>query len=90
MPVEVVASLFAKTTRGVYSDARPIPIDAEMPKGVYYKVQIGAFRNDIPQNLYDQFAPISGERLNTGITRYTAGFFARFDNARLAKQEIRQ
>lgn len=89
MPAEVVATLFAKTARGVYSDARPIPIDAEMPKGVYYKVQIGAFRNDIPQNLYDQFAPISGERLNTGITRYTAGFFAQFENARQAKQEIR-
>ena len=89
MPSEVVADLFAVTARGVYSDARPIPIDMEMPKGVYYKVQIGAFRNDIPQNLYDQFAPISGERLNTGITRYTAGFFVQFDNAKQVKQQIR-
>lgn len=89
MPNEVVADLFARTTRGVYSDARPIPIDMEMPKGVYYKVQIGAFRNDIPQNLYDQFAPISGERLNTGITRYTAGFFLEFNGAKQVKQEIR-
>jgi hypothetical protein len=89
MPSEVVADLFAMTARGVYSDSRPIPIDMEMPKGVYYKVQIGAFRNDIPQNLYDQFAPISGERLNTGITRYTAGFFVQFDNAKQVKQQIR-
>ena len=89
MPSEVVADLFAKTARGVYSDARPIPIDMEMPKGVYYKVQIGAFRNDIPQNLYDQFAPISGERLNTGITRFTAGFFVQFENAKDVKQQIR-
>jgi hypothetical protein len=89
MPAEVVADLFAVTAGGVYSDARPIPIDMEMPKGVYYKVQIGAFRNDIPQNLYDQFAPISGERLNTGITRYTAGFFVQFDNAKQVKQQIR-
>jgi hypothetical protein len=89
MPAEVVADLFARTARGVYNDARPIPIDMEMPKGVYYKVQIGAFRNDIPQNLYDQFAPISGERLNSGITRYTAGFFVAFENAKQVKQEIR-
>ncbi len=89
MPSEVVADLFARTGRGVYSDARPIPIDMEMPKGVYYKVQIGAFRNDIPQNLYDEFAPISGERLNSGITRYTAGFFVQFENAKQVKQEIR-
>jgi hypothetical protein len=52
-------------------------------------VQIGAFRNDIPQNLYDQFAPISGERLNTGITRYTAGFFVQFEGAKEVKQQIR-
>jgi hypothetical protein len=89
MPSEVVADLFTKTARGVYSDARPIPVDMEMTKGVYYKVQIGAFRNDIPQNLYDQFAPISGERLNTGITRYTAGFFVQFENAKDVKQQIR-
>ena len=89
MPGQVVADLFATTARGVYSDSRPIPIDMEMPKGVYYKVQIGAFRNDIPQNLYDQFAPISGERLNTGITRYTAGFFVQFDGAKDVKQQIR-
>jgi hypothetical protein len=89
MPSEVVADLFATTPRGVYSDARPIPIDMDMPKGVYYKVQIGAFRNDIPQNLYDQFAPISGERLNTGITRYTAGFFVQFENAKDVKSQIR-
>jgi len=89
MPSEVVANLFTTTARGVYSDSRPIPIDMEMPKGVYYKVQIGAFRNDIPQNLYDQFAPISGERLNTGITRYTAGFFVQFEGAKDVKQQIR-
>jgi hypothetical protein len=89
MPSEVIADLFTTTSRGVYSDSRPIPIDMEMPKGVYYKVQIGAFRNDIPQNLYDQFAPISGERLNTGITRYTAGFFVQFENAKDVKQQIR-
>jgi hypothetical protein len=60
-----------------------------MPKGIYYKVQIGAFRNDIPQNLYDEFAPVCGERLQNGITRYTAGFFMTFDNADVVKKEIR-
>jgi hypothetical protein len=89
MPEEVLADLFVRTPRGVYSENKPIPIDAVMPKGIYYKVQIGAFRNDIPQNLYDEFAPISGERLKNGVTRYTAGFFVTFENADMIKKDIR-
>jgi len=67
-----------------------MPVDAAMPSGVYYKVQVGAFRNKIPQNLYSDFAPVSGESLNNGITRYTAGFFMNFDNADDAKLTIRR
>jgi hypothetical protein len=89
MPELVTTDLFKRTNRAVYSDSKPIPIDAEMPKGVYYKVQVGAFRKDIPQNLYDEFAPISGESLSNGITRYTAGFFVQYNNADQVKKEIR-
>ena len=88
MPEVLVADLFKRTTRAVYSENKPIPVDAEMPVGVYYKVQIGAFRNDIPQNLYDEFAPVSGESLANGITRYTAGFFMNFNSADQIKKEI--
>jgi hypothetical protein len=61
-----------------------------MPKGVYYAVQIGAFRNAIPQNLYNEFAPIHGETIKEGVTRYTAGFFLDFDNADQVKLDIRR
>lgn len=89
MPEVLVADLFKRTTRAVYSEAKPIPVDMTMPKGVYYKVQIGAFRNDIPQNLYDEFAPVSGESVGNGITRYTAGFFMTYASADQIKKEIR-
>lgn len=88
-PAVLDKDLFVKTTRAVYSESKPIPLDMEMPKGVYYKVQVGAFRNSIPQNLYDEFAPVSGETLNNGITRYTAGFFKAFESADQTKKEIR-
>lgn len=88
-PKELTTDIFSRTNRAVYSNSQPIPIDMEMPKGVYYKVQIGAFRNDIPQNLYDEFAPVSGEKLDNGITRYTAGYFQTFENADNIKREIR-
>ena len=88
-PEFITKDIFKRTTRAVYSANKPIPIDMPMPKGVYYKVQIGAFRNDIPQNLYDEFAPVCGENLNNGITRYTAGFFLEFKTADEIKREIR-
>ncbi|MFN0032994.1 MAG: hypothetical protein ACKVOR_12615 [Flavobacteriales bacterium] len=88
-PDVLTKDLFVTTTRAVYSENKPIPVDMEMPKGVYYKVQVGAFRNRIPQNLYDEFAPVSGETLNNGITRYTAGFFTTFENADKTKKDIR-
>lgn len=88
-PEYVTKDIFKRTTRAVYSSSKPIPVDMPMPKGVYYKVQIGAFRNDIPQNLYDEFAPVCGENLNNGITRYTAGFFVEFKSADDVKREIR-
>ncbi|HEY8403621.1 MAG TPA: SPOR domain-containing protein, partial [Flavobacteriales bacterium] len=88
-PKTLTSDIFSRTNRAVYNESNPIPVDMEMPSGIYYKVQVGAFRNDIPQNLYDEFAPITGERLSNGITRYTAGFFMNFENADAAKREIR-
>lgn len=88
-PTVLKGDLFMRTQRAVYSENKPIPVDIAMPTGVYYKVQVGAFRNDIPENLYDEFAPVCGEKLNNGITRYTAGFFVTLQSANQVKQAIR-
>lgn len=88
-PSVLKGDLFMRTQRAVYSENKPIPMDIAMPTGIYYKVQVGAFRKDIPQNLYDEFAPVCGEKLNNGITRYTAGFFVTLQSANDVKQAIR-
>ncbi len=89
-PEFLTKNLYVRTRGAVYSSDRPIPVDTRMPKGVYYAVQIGAFRNAIPQNLYNEFAPIHGETIKEGVTRYTAGFFLDFDNADQVKLDIRR
>ncbi len=89
-PATLGGNIFVKTTRAVYNAEQPIPIDEPMPQGVYYKVQIGAFRNEIPQNLYDQFAPMSGESTGNGMIRYTAGYFVSFGSADEMKSQIRR
>ena len=77
-------------SESVYSKDNPIPIDVALPSGIIYKVQVGAFRNPISQDLFKGFAPLMGEKVgNGGITRYTAGLFLEFNSADQAKEEIR-
>jgi hypothetical protein len=81
-------SLFSRI-KDVYSETRPIPVEVKLPTGLVYKVQIGAFRKAISQTLYNDFAPVSGEELANGITRYTVGVFAGEILANDAKKEVR-
>lgn len=73
----------------VYSKSNPIPLDVPLPDGIIYKVQVGAFRNPISQDLFKGFVPLMGEIVSSGITRYTAGIFLDFANADKAKKGIR-
>ncbi len=88
-PDRVTTELSVLNAKGVYGINNPIPVDAPLPKGVYYKVQVGAFRNKIPQNLFDGFAPLHGESVSNGVVRYTAGFYMTLDRAKSAKNQIR-
>ncbi|HNM70690.1 MAG TPA: hypothetical protein PKG57_13620, partial [Flavobacteriales bacterium] len=67
-----------------------IPIDAPMPSGVVYKVQIGAFRQDIPAQLFSDMTPVTGESVANGLTRYTAGMFTTPEGAVKAAETVRQ
>ncbi len=74
----------------IYTEANPIPVDVKSPTGLTYRVQIGAFSRAIPQDLFKEFNPVSGEKIgNTGITRYMAGFFNSSETVVEARQSIR-
>ena len=68
----------------------PIPIDAPMPSGVVYKVQIGAFKQEIPNELFSDLAPVSGESVGNGLTRYAVGMFTTPEGALKATQTVRE
>ena len=87
-PTELNGQIFRKTDRAVYSRENPIPVDAKQPRGLVYKVQVGAFRNALPPEYFNKFAPISGQALNNGVTRYMVGYFTNFVPADQAKTEI--
>ena len=75
--------------RSAYSAAKPIPIDPPLPTGVTFGVQVGAFRNSIPPNLFKGFRPIIGLKASEGYVRYIAGLFNSFDLAKDAEGKIR-
>ncbi|MFN7013640.1 MAG: SPOR domain-containing protein [Bacteroidia bacterium] len=89
IPKQLNEEIFDRTNEVVYNESNPIPLDVELPEGLIFKVQVGAFRNRIPQDLFKGFAPVTGETTPSGLTRYTAGFFKAFETADLAKDVIK-
>ncbi|HEY6160033.1 MAG TPA: hypothetical protein VI112_02390, partial [Bacteroidia bacterium] len=88
VPKNVTEKLDIKPTP-VYSKTKPIPLNEKLPEGLVFKVQVGAFRNPIPQDLFRGITPLTGETTSTGLTRYTAGIFTQPDNALKARDQIR-
>ena len=90
-PSKVTSDIIAFTEEevSVYSDDNPIPINPKLPDGLIYKVQVGAFRNPIPQDLFKGFAPISAEKVRDDITRYRVGYFTSYNVANSAKNQVR-
>lgn len=79
-----------ENAKSIYSEANPIPVGVKNPSGLTYRVQIGAFARPIPQDLFKEFNPVSGEKIgNTNITRYMAGFFNSSESVVEARQSIR-
>jgi hypothetical protein len=81
--------IFKQLRRSPYSSSNPIPIDPPLPMGLIFKVQIGAFKNAIPQNLFKGFEPIIGLTATEGYIRYSAGLFRTFDPANVALGKIK-
>jgi hypothetical protein len=83
-----VNDVFVAKSTPVYSSSKPIPVNEKLPEGLIFKVQIGAFRNPIPQDLFKGMSPITGETTPQGFIRYTAGLFTTFATADKVKEEI--
>ncbi|MBU3658866.1 MAG: hypothetical protein FGM14_03275 [Flavobacteriales bacterium] len=67
----------------------PLPVNIKNPRGLVYRVQVGAFRKPVPNEFFREFSPVSGDILPNGLTCYMAGYFNNVNNASTAKNEIR-
>jgi hypothetical protein len=61
--------------------------------GVVFKVQIGAFKDEVPIDIANKFLKIAGKGIKnykdeTGLTIYTVGTFKTYDDAVKVKGEV--
>jgi epidermal growth factor receptor substrate 15 len=66
-----------------------LPVGTKSPSGLIYRVQVGAYAKPLPENLFTEFTPVTGEKLSNGITRYLAGYFGNKTKAADAQRAIR-
>lgn len=59
-----------------------------MPCNLVYKIQVGAFKKDLPADYYKRFNPITTELLDKKITRYMLGTFDQYILAEKVRQEV--
>jgi hypothetical protein len=68
-----------------YDDNNPIPMDIPIPKGTFYRIQLGAFGAELEPEAFDGISPITGEHLKErGLVKYYAGKFSRYEDASTA------
>ena len=76
---------FRITDESLYSQERPFEHDFSLPPGVFYRIQIAVFSNEVAYDHFGGLSPITTESIpGRGMTRYFAGKFTRMENARSA------
>lgn len=71
------------------SNDKPIPMNKPLPSGVVYKIQVGAFRSEIPSETFGNMKPLVGESAGNGLIRYTVGLFKNFSDAEQALERVK-
>ena len=89
LPVMAVGLVIADTGEKIYNNENPIPLEVEKPKGLFFRVQIGAFGRPVPNETFNDFSPVSGEQVRPGLIRYMAGYFGGRSDAEQARDKIR-
>lgn len=81
---------FSLLDHSPYTQEMPIPLDREIPDGVFYRIQLGVFSNEIDPDTYGGLSPISGESVpGKALTRYYAGAFEQYERAQDALDIVR-
>jgi len=73
-----------------YTNSNPVPIDPALPKGVFYRIQLGAFGKAVEPGAFKGISPITAETIkDRGLIKYYAGKFSKYEDASTALPRIR-
>jgi len=74
----------------VYTNKKPIPVNPELPSGIIFKVQIGAFKTKVKENAFNGLSPLAAEKIaGSSYTRYLVGQFKTYEGVKLALSEVK-
>jgi hypothetical protein len=72
-----------------YSASNPIPMDVNIPRGTFYRIQLGAFGSMVEPGEFGGLSPITADRLkDRGVIKYYAGKFTRYEDASVVLPRI--
>jgi hypothetical protein len=73
-----------------YSDNNPVERDYTIPPGVFYRIQLAVYRNELSADHFGGLSPITTESIpERGLTRYFVGKFTRMEEVRTALVKVR-
>ncbi len=72
-----------------YTKINPIPSDIDLPDGLIFRIQLGAFSKPVSNDTFKGLSPVSYETAD-GKTKYYAGIFYSSESAAKALIEIRE
>lgn len=82
---------FAILGESPYDDLQPIPTDENIPDGLVYRIQLGAFGKSLPMNTFGGLSPVSAEIIEErNLTKYYVGYFASSKEAHSALDEVKE
>jgi hypothetical protein len=74
-----------------YNAKNPFPVNTAIPKGPFYRIQLGVFGSAIDYNTFGGISPITAETVpGKSLTRYYGGKFTRYEDARIAAEKVKQ
>ncbi len=57
----------------IYSAGNPIPLNPKLAEGLVFSVQVGAFKNPLPNNFFNGLNPIFSQTADNNLYRYLVG-----------------
>jgi hypothetical protein len=73
-----------------YSSDHPFEYDFQVPHGVFYRIQLGAFSKEVKYDYFGGINPITTQPVEDGkIVRYFAGKFTNYPEAEYACSRVR-